>query len=130
MASAQAKFTTVTKESVEQSSGPECDESCSTQSWGCGDMGLAVAVIILIIIWTIVIWGAWSCMGSNNKSKSRDCDNEGFGAGCFGAGLLWLIVLVLFIGAAYKCGWGAVVGFLVFFLIVILIGMWWWCSYC
>jgi hypothetical protein len=85
-----------------------------------------VAAVVLIIIWTIGVWGGWS-MYSNSR-KCEDGKNDGFGAGCFGAGLLWLIVLVLFVGAVYKCAWGAIVGLLVLFLILILIGVWWYSS--
>jgi len=118
------KLSQTTEDTVEVSSNCDTDESQS-QCWGSGDMGLWAAVVILIILWTIGIWGGWMCVSKSNCKEDK-CD--GFGAGAFGAGLLWLIVIVLFIGAAYRCKWGAVVGLLVLFLILILIGMWWWSS--
>lgn len=119
----------------------DCDDNgkseCQSQSsWGvgCADMGLWVAVIVLIIIWTLAVWVGWSWFssGNNRQNKGKDCDDkqcDGFGGGCIGAGLLWLIILIFFVGAAWRCGWGAVVGFLVFFLIILLIG-WWWMGSC
>lgn len=135
--STYGKVSHTTEETVEHS--VDCDESgkseCST-SWGssgCSDMGLWVAVIVLVILWTIVVWCGWSWMSSGNGNrsgkhgKSGDCQ-DGYGGGCIGAGLLWLIILILFVAAAWRCGWGAVVGFLVFFLIILLIGWWFWSS--
>jgi hypothetical protein len=64
--------------------------------------------------------------GKDERGDDKDC---GWGTGALGMGLLWLIVVVLFIFAARSCGWGAVVGFLVFFLIILLAG-WLWMSSC
>ena len=136
--SSYGKTTHSTEETVEHT--VDCDEStkseCSTQSsaWGagCADMGLWVAVIVLIIIWTLAVWAGWSWFSSGNNKGGKggkNCDNQdGYGGGCAGAGLLWLIILILFVAAAWRCGWGAVVGFLVFFLIILLIGWWCWSS--
>lgn len=113
-------------------SGKSESQSCSSWGFGgCADMGLWVAVIVLIILWTLAVWAGWSWFSSSNskRGKGKGCDdNDGFGGGCIGAGLLWLIILVIFVAAAFRCGWGAVVGFLVFFLIILLIGWWFWSS--
>lgn len=124
------KYSHTTEETVEQSSSCDTDESQNQcGSWGSGNAGLWVAVIVLIIIWTIAVGAGWSVFNKSCRD-GHSGKNDGFGASGFGAGLLWLIVLVLFIGAAWSCGWGAVVGLLVLFLILILIGMWWWCASC
>jgi hypothetical protein len=110
----------------------ECNEEYDTNK-----IGLWICAIILIIIFSLILWWGFCSFGGNGgcgRGRGRDgCrdggrgEEGGFGgAGIIGAFLLWLIIIIIFIAAVYKCGWAAIIVFLILFIILIAIGWWWW----
>ena len=109
---------------------PEPKEECC-EEYDSNKIGLWVCAIILIIIFSLVLWWGFSSFSRGNErgrgrgeGRGEDCGNGG--AGVIGAFLLWLIIVIIFIAAVYKCGWGAIIVFLILFILLIAIGWWWW----
>lgn len=108
----------------------ETKKSCASEpscfsGLGGGNAGVWVAALILIILLGIGCWGGFSVMSKGN-SKSKDGCSSGFSG--LGVGLFFILIVIIFLVAVFYCGWGAIVGFLIFILIIILIG--WWASSC
>lgn len=98
---------------------PKCPPEQKEQ---CRDTGLIIAAIVLALIWTFAIYAVWS-LCSANKDSGPGC---GVGSNCIGAFLIWLLFIILFFASIYAWRWNAIVGILVFFLIIMLLG--WWAS--
>lgn len=106
---------------VEDQCETKCEPKCE-QKEQCRDTGLIIAAIVLALIWTFAIYAVWSFCSASKNSNSG-C---GIGSNCIGAFLIWLLFIIIFFASIYAWGWSAVVGILVFFLVVMLLG--WWAS--
>lgn len=84
-----------------------------------------VVAVVFIIIFSLVLWyGFTACSSWCNKSSKggKGKKDGGFGGcGAIGAFLIWLIFIILFLCAVWKCGWAAIIGFLILFIILIAI---------
>lgn len=101
----------------------ETKTSCTDDSYS--NVGLWICAIILVVIFTVAIWGGFAWCNSSWKGKGKKKGNVGGGCGMIGLFLVWLIIVIIFLCAVWKCGWGAVVGFLILIIIIaILCGMW------
>lgn len=131
MSSKTASVTQESHDSVTRTVGCEDTKAeCSTSSswWGgCEDSGLAIAVIALVILWTLACWCgmSWFCGDKDNSRKGgKDCKDDGCSTQYLGVGFVWFIILIIFLVCAYNYKWHAVSGLLVFFLLILLAVMW------
>lgn len=112
----------------------KCEDPCD--SYDANKIGMWICAIILIIIFTAILFCGFTSYGGSDRKegdcgegKGRDrggCGGYG-GAGIIGGILLWLIVIIIFVVATYKCGWGAIIAFLVLLIFIAIIA-WWWLS--
>lgn len=127
-----SKTTETVCETVETTTSNDCAQPCAdpcAQPQGsCGYdvqmIALWIVALLFIIIWTIAVGfmvSRWS-----RRKRERNCDescDDGEGrSGDFsliGGVLIWLIVLIIFVGVVYMWQW---VGLVVFIVLAILIG--------
>lgn len=139
MPGSQIEVTETEKLKISEKSDSGCENSESSElekSAGCYDaskIALWIIAIVLILIWTAAIWSCFAgCGDHDNKCDLDDdgrCGSKGWGGCGWIAGfLVWIILLVIFIGAVFWCGWAAIIFFII---ITILVGLaWWWSMSC
>lgn len=112
-------------------SGCSVDTGCETSCYDASRIATWIVALILVLFFTVAMFscfsGGWGDCDRDNDcgDKKRDCNDWSSLACGF---LVWLIVIIIFLGAVWACGWAAIIFFII--LILILGAAWWWGSCC
>jgi phosphatidylglycerophosphate synthase len=83
-----------------------------------------IVIILLIIIWTVAIFGS---LYSYNGDGDDECRESGYGGAGLAIGfIVWIIFILIFIAAVYYCQWAGVIFFLI---LTVLVGLGWFWVY-